>query len=573
MKTSHFFVYRTRISNLFSGVALLWVLYACANIVSPAGGPKDTTPPAEISSEPKQESTSYQGKTITIRFNEYIQAPTLQQELLISPPMITKPVIKVQGKSLKIQWDDTLRENTTYTFQFGSAIKDITEGNAANNLRFFFSTGPDIDSLSIEGKVQNAWDGKAEENILVMLYPEHVADSMIPQTLPLYVARTGKDGRYSFSKLSGGSYLLAAVSDQNNNMKYDLITEPFAFYPVAVSPKYHDTSAVTEPGDSLIPQVKPVAADYLLRMFTGTDSIQKILSVVTDGTHKAVVAFRYPVENSGVELPAELQTGNTGYRWNRTSDTLTFWLKQALEDSIKVKISGYRFSDTAHMVFRQAAAGGRGTQKTPKVGITVNVPRGGKFSPVDTPMVLVSQPLTDLNNNKALFITRTDTIPLQLEPHGPYPYLSYRIGNPLQQDSLTKILIPAGTVTGWDGSTNDSVDWAFTLQGFDSYGKLSLTVETDTSPEAQVIIYLMDDKSLILEKRILTHRGAEEVFFPLKPGNYRLKAALDVNHNGRWDTGDFLKRQQPEPVIIMDSPIQVKAAWTEELTWKLTFNQ
>lgn len=573
MKTNHPVFSGIRISNLISGVALLWVLYACANIVSPAGGPKDTTPPGETVSEPPRESASFQGKSVTIRFNEYIQAPTLQQELLISPPLVSKPVIKVQGKSLKIQWNDTLRENTTYTFQFGSAIKDITEGNAIKDLRFYFSTGPQIDSLSVEGKVQNAWDGKSDEKILVMLYPLQMSDSMISHELPFYITKTAKDGRYSFAKLRGGSYLLAAVSDQNNNMKYDLITEPFAFYPVPVIPQYHDTSAVTEPFDSLLPQVKPAHADYLLRMYTGTDSVQKILSVVTDGTHKAVIAFRYPVENSAVELPAELQTGNTGYRWNRTSDTLTFWLKQAFEDSLKVKISGYRFSDTAHMVFRQAAAGGRGTQKTPRVGITMNVPRGGKFSPADTPVVLFSQPLADLQQDKPLLISGADTAQLLLEPVGPFPYLSYRIINPLQQDTLSKILIPAGVVTGWDGTTNDTAEWAFTLQGMDKYGKLSLTAELEMDSLAKVIIYLMDDRSVILEQRIIDQKGTEEVFFPLKPGNYRLKAALDVNHNSRWDTGDFSKRQQPEPVIIMDNPIQIKAAWTEELKWKLDFNQ
>ncbi len=557
---------------MIAGMALMWVLFSCANIVSPAGGPKDTTPPAELTSEPLRESVSFQGKSITIRFNEYIQAPTLQQELLISPPLVYKPVIKVQGKSLKIQWDDTLRENITYTFQFGNAIKDITEGNAISDMRFYFSTGSYLDSLSLEGKVYNAWDGKTEENQLVMLYPERVSDTMISRTLPLYITKTDKDGRYHFSKLGAGSYLLAAVSDQNNNLMYDLITEPFAFYPAPVIPRYHDTAATSDPADSVQIPTKTASSEFQLRMYTGTDSIQKVMSVVTDGTFKAVIAFRYPVEKPEVELPLPEPQSNIVYRWNRNSDTLTLWLKQAITDSLKVKVTGLRYSDSVHIVFRQAVAGARGTQKPPRVAIAMNVARGGKYSPADTPMVIFSQPLANFQNDRALLISAADTVPLIFEPIGPYPYLAYRITNPLQQDSLNKILMPAGILTGWDGSTNDSVDWAFTLQGPDQYGKLNLTAEPETDSLSYILVYLLDDRSVILEKRMVKP-GSEELFFPLKPGNYRLKASMDVNLNGRWDTGDFSKRQQPEPVILMEKPIQIKAGWTEEMKWNLNFNQ
>ncbi|MEK6616765.1 MAG: Ig-like domain-containing protein, partial [Bacteroidota bacterium] len=148
-----------------------WLLASrCAQIVNPNGGPKDVSPPHAVKYIPDSAKTNFSTKNIVIVFDEYIQLNDLQKQLVISPPMNIQPEIKVKGKSLLIELKDTLRKNTTYTFNFGNSIRDFTEANALEDFQYVFSTGSFIDSLKLSGAVKNAFDLKTEKGILVMLY-------------------------------------------------------------------------------------------------------------------------------------------------------------------------------------------------------------------------------------------------------------------------------------------------------------------------------------------------------------------------------------------------------------------
>lgn len=59
------------------------------------------------------------------------------------------------NKYILIQWEDTLKANTTYNFNFGNSIADNNEGNVLPYYNFVFSTGSIIDSLYISGNVDD----------------------------------------------------------------------------------------------------------------------------------------------------------------------------------------------------------------------------------------------------------------------------------------------------------------------------------------------------------------------------------------------------------------------------------
>jgi uncharacterized protein (DUF2141 family) len=564
-----------RFRRWLSGTLLLtfyFLLSSCANIVSPTGGPKDIDPPKAVEAQPPDGSVNFNGKSVLIRFDEYFQAPTLQQDFLISPPLPSKPSFKIQGKTLRITFNDSLAPGTTFRMQFGGAIRDITEGNSMKDFSFVVSTGNHLDSLEIKGLVLNAWDEKTEENLLVMLYPDTLADSLVASTIPLQVTKPDKAGAFAFTHLPEGSYQLFAVSDRNNNLFYDLITEPFAFYPEPVVPL--PSRVVVQ--DTLVDTAKaqPPIADipaYKLRMFTATDSVQRILSATTEGRQKATIALRFPLKNPDIHFFNPAMDSLAIFRWNDAGDSLSIWLKSGRQDSLQVGITGVGYSDTARVAFRQITAGGRGSLKVPKVALSLSVPRGGKISPLDTPFIILSQPVIDFHQEKALLISSSDTVPLALQPAGNQPCLRYTIMNTLSEDTLYRVMLPAGSVQGWDGSLNDTMDWAFTRDGFNKFGKLKLLPRVISKTEADIMICLMDDKSVILQTR-KAMGDREEIFFPLKPGNYRLKAVLDENRNGSWDTGDFSLKKQPEKVKIMQNAVNIKADWVQELQWDLNFD-
>ncbi len=143
------------------------LFYSCANQATPTGGPKDSEAPQIIESIPENRSTHFAEKEITIKFDEYAKLNNVSQ-ILVSPPFKEKPEFKFKKKSLFISINDTLKDSTTYTINFGEAIIDITEGNPLRNFQYVFSTGGYVDSMEISGTVVRASDLEPQEDILVM---------------------------------------------------------------------------------------------------------------------------------------------------------------------------------------------------------------------------------------------------------------------------------------------------------------------------------------------------------------------------------------------------------------------
>ncbi|MEZ4985296.1 MAG: Ig-like domain-containing protein [Saprospiraceae bacterium] len=177
----------------FWGVLLAGVLVGCANPMAPVGGPKDEQPPRidSLRSTPDMQ-TNFRPQTIELTFDEWLKLDQPNQKVVISPP-IQGYVVRLKGKTVIVDLGDkdTLRANVTYVVQFGDAVKDLTEGNAVKDLRYVFSTGPYIDSLTLGGKVVDAYTGEPQSGVLVMLY-DNLADSVFRKERPFYFSKTGR---------------------------------------------------------------------------------------------------------------------------------------------------------------------------------------------------------------------------------------------------------------------------------------------------------------------------------------------------------------------------------------------
>ncbi len=172
----------------------------------------------------------FKGKEISFRFDEFIQFKDLNKELLVSPPLKVKPDVKLKDKSVKIRLKNELAPNTTYTINFGNSISDLNEGNPLPDFEFVFSTGDQIDSLSVAGRAVNAFDHKPlkDQEIMVMLY-DNLADSAPLRQIPRYIGRANSDGLFTINNIHPDTCRLIAVNDANGNLKYDPGAESIAF--------------------------------------------------------------------------------------------------------------------------------------------------------------------------------------------------------------------------------------------------------------------------------------------------------------------------------------------------------
>jgi len=192
--------------NFFKKLAfpcLAVIIFSCAKIGTPTGGPRDVTPPKVVSSKPTMNSLDFKGKKVEITFDEYVQLLDISKNFVISPPLKKMPMVIMRGKSVVIDLEaDTLKQNTTYRFYFGNGIADNNERNILKNFEFVFSTGNTIDSLSFRGRVVDAFDHKPDkESYFVMLYSKF-QDSIPRKQLPDYITKTDEKG-FSPLRISG----------------------------------------------------------------------------------------------------------------------------------------------------------------------------------------------------------------------------------------------------------------------------------------------------------------------------------------------------------------------------------
>ena len=205
----------------------------CATIIPPEGGPKDTLPPVLRRANPIDSSRNFAGKTITLSFDEYVDADNYQKELIVSPVPANMPTVTRKLNTVTIKLRDTLEVNTTYSFNFGNTIKDVNEGNIIKDFTYTFSTGSYFDSLGFIGNVLLAETGEIDSTLTIMLHKTNIDSALIKQK-PRYIAKTDGTGNFRFKNLPPDTFYVYALKDEGGSYRYLNKTQLFAFSDSAV---------------------------------------------------------------------------------------------------------------------------------------------------------------------------------------------------------------------------------------------------------------------------------------------------------------------------------------------------
>ena len=560
------------------GIPLL-LLINCARVASPPGGPKDETPPEIKKSSPQNHSVNFKDKVIDISFDEYIRFDNINQ-LIVSPPMKTKPEIKMKGKGIQIRMDDTLTKNTTYTLNFGNSIVDNNEGNAIENFQFVFSTGPDLDSLNLVGDVINAFNHETLEDIYILLY-DNLADSAIYNEKPFYLTKANEKGNFSLNNLKEGKFHVFALQDANQNYIYNP-PEKIAFLDsvLELKPEVH--------GDSLIfsDSIRSSLSKLHLRLFEEQFPNQYILSSTRPGKDNILIIFNeILLEKPVFSLPGRPDL--TDWFIEETfalGDTIGIWLKdtslisqESIELSIKFPLSGTdkgRFlTDTTNFRFTKPKS-----RKTPqpavqtesKLVLNFSLGSGNRMNLNQNLRCLSQKPINSYDKNKITLFTIIDSIETIIDFSLIFSTQSLRliyINVDWMEDTDYRIEYLPGAITGMYNTTNDSLSFSFKTRKLDYYGAVIFEME---GIDKSLIIQLMDKKNQVI-KSVRISKDTTLNFNFLSPQAYRIKAILDENLNGKWDTGSWLKRIQPEKVKYYFEEINVRSNWEFKKTWSPDF--
>jgi hypothetical protein len=522
------------------------LMFGCAQIVTPDGGPKDSTPPRVVSYTPDSAATNFTGLKIVITFDEYIALNELNKQLIISPSVKRRPEVTIRKKDLIIEFKDSLEPNTTYSISFGKAIRDITENNSLNNFRFVFSTGPFIDSLKLSGTVVNAQTLRGEKNVLVMLYRD-TKDSVVYKQKPYYYTRTDDNGNYQITNLAASQYKIFALDDQGEDYLYNTPDERIAFLDSLIN--------LTTDRDSV-----------RLMMFREKSPKQYLAKSEQPAAGRFRFVYNQPVENFSVtyldQFPATMKAFE---EYSAGKDSVNIWFSSIELDSVTfITKSGDKVLDTIPMRLQKV------TKKPTRAGaqdpraLVITSNGTGKLVP-GTQLVLQStNPIYVLDTSKIILRMGRDTVKKNIQHAANSRTVHFNI--PFPEDSSFSLYISPGAINDVYGQKNDTIRQSFIVQASRAFGNLA--VKLPNLEAGKYLVEVVDDKEIVVRDTII-NGPAEIQFGTMAAGNYRVRLIRDEDGNGKFTPGNYLNKKQPEKVIYYAVSVRVRAGWDMDIEWIL----
>ena len=566
---------------------------SCANIVTPSGGPKDVTPPVAKSIEPPNLSTSFKERSVKIIFNEYVVLTDQTNQIIVSPPTAEEFNINVHGKKLILDLPEILKDSTTYTVYFGESVRDITEGNILYGFQYAFSTGSFIDSLSIRGQLTDAYKLSPVKGALVMAY-FNSNDSTPILFKPDYLTKTDAQGNFVLDNVKKAKYKIFALIDLDNNMLYNLPNESLAFCDSLVTPQYVsrfpeladqkiDSTAIYDTIKSSVDSIRndEVIHSLNLRMFVQADTLQHLLKARSDNYGQFRLYFKQPVVDVNIQLLDRAITGNWKLdEWSKNRDTLTSWLIDPEMDTLKFIVSDKSgLNDTVELTMKPKPQGkvkgkpsGKGTAESGidlKLSVLSNLIPNQPL-PYFLPLQLhLSRPIDSTDWGKISLSQKADSIiiPLEFRISSIDTVLKrhYQLIYEWQPKKIYQLMIFPGAFTDIYGKSNDTVKMEFSVNTSEDYGRLIFTFTTAQFEYPYIIQLLNDGKNVVSEKIV---DKEDKIFFEnLIPGNYSIRIIGDVNYDGKWTSGNYFKKSQPEPLFYFPNPISIRANWDSDFDY------
>jgi len=522
-----------KILKLFIISAFSFVILSnCARRGRPEGGPKDEASPVMTIAKPAHLTTNFKADEIKIYFDEYIKLKDIQKQLIVSPPLKYPPVIAPLGtpsKFISIQILDTLKENTTYTFNFGESVIDNTEGNILQNFKYVFSTGDVIDSLKVSGTIKDAFDKEADKNVTVMLYEinESFTDSTIYKDKPYYVASTLDTTAWEITNMKSGKYLMMALNDVAKNYKFNPKQDKIGYIKEYIS--------------------IPTDTSYLINLFK--EELPFKLKKPSE-VGKGLLFFGYEGTADSLKVKPLDTSDDFIYfsHFQKDKDSLNFWYKNNVKDSIQFNIFNKEYRDTVTVKLR--------SKKVDTIVIKGSV-RGGTLHLRENFKLKSNIPIESIDTSKIRFIDADSinvahTFKISIEKN------EIELNFIKKYNQRYNLQLFPEAITDFFGNVNDSLRYNLSTKKPTDYGNLYLTLQNIKS--YPVIVQLITDKSALVEE-IYANKAQEYIFTNLVPGKYLVRIIYDENQNSKWDTGNYLLKKQPEEVIYFDNILDVRANW------------
>lgn len=545
-----------------------WLVYplfllACARQTTPTGGPKDSIPPRLVSSHPLQGSTNFKERTIELTFNEDVALNNPKEQLIITPALSKDPVIKTKKEKVTLTFEEELKDSTTYSVNFRESIQDITEKNPADMLKLAFSTGSYIDSLSIEGNVYNLLTSADTKDATIALYESDTFQ--IFKNKPTYITKSDVKGKFKFENLKPGLYHIYGMEDKSKNLIVDSKTESYGFLKDSIILN-------KKTGQVKIPLVRLDSRPLKLTSARPYGTYFNIKTTKNIVNYKITTTSQQPIVTSFGEDQSNIRVFNTIDELDSLQVRLeaTDSISNAIDTTLFIKFSERNakpenftsIPQNFDVIINKSEI--KGSIKFNKPILAVNFDSlYYRIDSVRTIHIAKNDITFDSLNNilylkktfdKSLLppISSTDTPQLQKPPP------SKKASTPKQPDY--QLYLGAGAFISIE--LDSSKRTAETIKPTQLEDTGIIFVDVDTKFSYWIVQLLTKDFKLVASARNAKRTSFED----LKPGDYQIRLIIDNNNDGKWNPGNFYKKEEPELVTFYRNEkkipvVNLKANW------------
>ncbi len=564
---------------------------SCANIARPSGGPIDTTPPVFVKSTPNPNQLNFNKNKIEIEFDEIIQIDKPTEKVVVSPSQKNMPEIQASGRKVIVTLQDSLIPNTTYTIDFSDAIADNNEKNPLYNYSFSFSTGNTIDTLQVAGTLLNAENLEPVTGMLVGLHA-NLNDSAFTNTPMQRIAKSDAYGKFSIKNIAEGEYRIYGLNDANRDYKFDNPSEDIAFMDSTIIPSVKMiTQADTIWADSTtIDTIKMVTLPHfypdniILKVFNEQFKSRYLEKYERKERNRISLVFTAPDDSLPKLTPLNFEQQDWAItEKNPTNDTLLYWIKDSLIynlDTLTFAADYKRtdslrqltpFRDTLKFIFREKPAPRKSKKEKkdtiPEIEFMKIIPQ---FSSVvniyDKLRFAFDQPLDSIKEESLKLELQVDTIWTPVTDYTFYPdstqHRTYLLKTRWKPGGEYRISIDSLAAVSVYGNPSNRISQTFKVKTAEEYS--NFYIET-IGVKDSAFVELLNTNDSPVRKSPVKDGGAEFIY--VDPGTYYIRLVKDPNGNGKFDTGNFAEKRQPEEVFYYPKSIELKANWDVEQTW------
>lgn len=568
-------------------LVLVFAIVSCANrAAGPTGGPKDSIPPVVLRTVPLNNALNYKKKEIQVFFDENISLEKVNENVVISPPQKTQPIVKANARVLTVSMQDDLQDSTTYSILFGNAIVDLNEKNPLPNYTFSFATGSEIDTLQVSGKLIKAENLEPMPGVLVGLH-KNLHDTAILRDQFTRVAKTDDEGRFTIQNIKAGSYKLYALLDLDRDFRYQP-GEEVAFYDSIVIPEikmvqqtdtlWKDSVEIdtikTESKLTYLPN------NLLLKLFKENRKRQYLVKSERPAEKYFNLFFNDKQDNLPKIEPLNFDV-DTRFLIQKTEklDSLVYWMPDSTvyrQDTLKMAVTYLKSdsvfqlvstTDTLNLILRNPRITGKSknSEVKPVVPLTYKSNLVGSFDIYSDIWLEFEEPLVSVLTEKIKLVHKVDTV-LKPIDFSWLPMDSIRRKFAIRyawkpQESYELQIDSAAFVSIYERTT-PAQTIPFKIKSLDEYSAMKIVLQEFDS---LAVLQVLDAKETVIQTQRAKVKG--NLFEYLKPGEYFVRLFIDTNRNGIWDPGDLGKRLQPEPVYYFNKKLTLRANWELEETF------